>query len=91
MKQREEEIQMKLEDYKKTLEKEQQAQIKRKTQEIAAQYKQERDKEIEKAIESMDAEAQAGRKELQEALRSIYLNYHNLAELIIILLSFFVY
>ncbi|CAB3261718.1 unnamed protein product [Arctia plantaginis] len=69
MKQREEEIQIQLEDYKKTLEKEQQAQIKRKTQEIAAQFKQERDKEIEKAIESMDAEAQAGRKELHDALR----------------------
>ncbi|CAH0585515.1 unnamed protein product [Chrysodeixis includens] len=69
MKQREIEIQKQLEDYKKQLEAEQQAQIKRKTAEIVAQHKQERDKEIERAIESMEAEAQAGRRELQDALR----------------------
>ncbi|XP_075978347.1 centrosomal protein dilatory [Anticarsia gemmatalis] len=66
---KEEELKQKLEDYKKMLEMEQQTQIKRKTQEIAAQHKQERDREIEKAIESMEAEAQAGRRELQDALR----------------------
>lgn len=69
MKLREIEIQKQLEDYKKQLEVEQQAQIKRKTAEIIAQHKQERDKEIERAIESMEAEAQAGRRELQDALR----------------------
>ena len=60
-----------LEEHKKKLEVEQQLAIKRKTAEIAAQHKQERDKEIERAIESMDAEAQAGRRELQDALRYV--------------------
>ncbi|CAH0692011.1 unnamed protein product [Spodoptera exigua] len=68
--QREElEMHQQLEKYKKQLEVEQQLHIKRKTAEISAQHKHERDREIERAIESMEAEAQAGRKELQEALR----------------------
>lgn len=41
----------------------------KKVTEIAAQHKIERDREIERAIESMESEAQAGRRELQEALR----------------------
>ncbi|KAF9423871.1 hypothetical protein HW555_000929 [Spodoptera exigua] len=69
MKQKEEEMHQQLEEYKKQLEVEQQLHIKRKTAEISAQHKHERDREIERAIESMEAEAQAGRKELQEALR----------------------
>ncbi|KOB66796.1 5-azacytidine-induced protein 1, partial [Operophtera brumata] len=48
---------------------EQQLTLKKKVTEIAAQHKIERDREIEKAIENMDAEAQAGRKELQDAIR----------------------
>ncbi|KAH9643455.1 hypothetical protein HF086_002574 [Spodoptera exigua] len=69
MKQKEVEMHQQLEEYKKQLEVEQQLHIKRKTAEISAQHKHERDREIERAIESMEAEAQAGRKELQEALR----------------------
>ncbi|XP_047030428.1 centrosomal protein of 131 kDa [Helicoverpa zea] len=68
-KEKETEMQHQLEEFKKQLEAEHQLLLKRKTAEIAAQHKQERDKEIERAIESMEAEAQAGRKELQDALR----------------------
>ncbi|XP_060803284.1 centrosomal protein of 131 kDa [Amyelois transitella] len=63
------ELEEKFEQYKKDFEIEQQMALKRKVAEIAAQHKMERDREIELAIESMEAEAQAGRKELQEAIR----------------------
>ncbi|KAJ0176453.1 hypothetical protein K1T71_007632 [Dendrolimus kikuchii] len=69
LKQKQDELEQQYEKYKKDFEAEQQLVLKRKVTEISAQHKQERDKEIEKAIESMEAEAQAGRKELQEALR----------------------
>ncbi|XP_045498667.1 centrosomal protein of 131 kDa [Colias croceus] len=55
--------------YKKQHEAEQQLAFKKRVTEIAAQHKCERDREIERAIESMEAEAQAGRRELQDALR----------------------
>ncbi|XP_035440441.2 centrosomal protein of 131 kDa-like isoform X1 [Spodoptera frugiperda] len=69
IKQKEVEMKQQLEEHKKQLEVEQQLQIKRKTAEIAAQHKHERDREIERAIDNMEAEAQAGRRELQDALR----------------------
>ncbi|XP_039753596.1 centrosomal protein of 131 kDa [Pararge aegeria] len=69
LKQKREELLIEFEQYKKDYEAEQQLVLKKKVTEITAQHKLERDREIEKAIESMDAEAQAGRKELQEALR----------------------
>ncbi|KAM3957583.1 uncharacterized protein ACR2FA_008438 [Aphomia sociella] len=69
MKEREKEIQEQFERYKREFEAEQQVVLKRKVTEISAQHKQERDREIERAIESMEAEAQVGRKELQEAIR----------------------
>ncbi|CAH1638368.1 unnamed protein product [Spodoptera littoralis] len=69
MKQKEVEMKQQLEEHKKQLEVEQQLQIKRKTAEISAQHKHERDREIERAIDNMEAEAQAGRRELQDALR----------------------
>lgn len=62
-------MQEEFEQYKKEYEAEQQILLKKKVTEISAQHKLERDREIEKAIESMEAEAQAGRRELQEALR----------------------
>ncbi|XP_045772717.1 centrosomal protein of 131 kDa [Maniola jurtina] len=69
LKQKREELEKEFEQYKKDYEADQQLLLKKKVTEIAAQHKLERDKEIEKAIESMEAEAQAGRKELQDALR----------------------
>ncbi|KAG6444606.1 centrosomal protein of 131 kDa [Manduca sexta] len=69
VKQKQQELEEQFEEYKKKYEAEQQVILKKKVTEIAAQHKQERDREIERAIESMEAEAQAGRKELQEALR----------------------
>ncbi|XP_050684984.1 centrosomal protein of 131 kDa [Leptidea sinapis] len=57
------------EQYKRDVEAEHQVLLKKKVTDIVAQHKLERDREIEKAIESMEAEAQAGRKELQDALR----------------------
>ncbi|XP_052753390.1 centrosomal protein of 131 kDa [Galleria mellonella] len=69
MKEREKELQEQFEQYKREFEAEQQLVLKRKVVEISTQHKQERDREIELAIESMEAEAQAGRKELQEAIR----------------------
>ncbi|XP_023941852.1 centrosomal protein of 131 kDa [Bicyclus anynana] len=69
LKLKQEELVQEFEQYKKDYEADQQLLLKKKVTEIAAQHKLERDREIEKAIESMEAEAQAGRKELQEALR----------------------
>lgn len=69
MEQKHKDLEQKFEQYKKDFEAEQQLMMKKKVNEITAQHKLERDKEIEKAIESMEAEAQAGRKELQEALK----------------------
>ncbi|CAH0715337.1 unnamed protein product, partial [Brenthis ino] len=69
LKKQREEMQQEFEQYKKEYEAEQQMLLKKKVMEISAQHKLERDREIEKAIESMEAEAQAGRRELQEALR----------------------
>ncbi|XP_049873595.1 centrosomal protein of 131 kDa [Pectinophora gossypiella] len=69
MQKKQEEMEQKFEQYKKEFEAEQQVLLKKKVTEISAQHKMERDREIERAIESMEAEAQAGRKELQEALR----------------------
>ncbi|XP_028030053.1 centrosomal protein of 131 kDa [Bombyx mandarina] len=69
LKQKQEDLEKRFEEHKKEFEAEQQVLLKKKVTEIAAQHKQERDREIEKAIESMEAEAQTGRKELQEALR----------------------
>ncbi|XP_045536522.1 centrosomal protein of 131 kDa [Papilio machaon] len=63
------ELEEEFERYKKEFEAEQQIVLKKKVTEISAQHKLERDREIEKAIESMEAEAQAGRRELQEAMR----------------------
>lgn len=62
-------LEAQFEQYKKEFEAEQNLSLKRKVAEISAQHKVERDREIEKAIESMEAEAQAGRKELQDAIR----------------------
>ncbi|XP_026327270.1 reticulocyte-binding protein 2 homolog a [Hyposmocoma kahamanoa] len=69
MEQKQKDLEQKFEQYKKDFEAEQQLIMKKKVAEITTQHKLERDKEIEKAIESMEAEAQAGRKELQEALK----------------------
>ncbi|XP_059052047.1 centrosomal protein of 131 kDa [Achroia grisella] len=69
MKEREKEMQEQFEQYKRDFEAEQQVVLKRKVMEISTQHKQERDREIERAIDSMEAEAQAGRKDLQEAIR----------------------
>ncbi|XP_072949510.1 uncharacterized protein dila [Epargyreus clarus] len=69
IRQKSKQMEEEFEQYKKDYEAEQQVVLKKKVTEIAAQHKQERDREIEKAIESMEAEAQAGRKDLQEALR----------------------
>ncbi|GBP90301.1 Centrosomal protein of 131 kDa [Eumeta japonica] len=63
------EMEGEFERYKREFEAEQQVILKRKVTEISMQHKLERDREIEKAIESMEAEAQQGRKELQDALR----------------------
>ncbi|XP_068633207.1 centrosomal protein of 131 kDa [Battus philenor] len=63
------ELEEEYEQHKKEFEAQQQIILKKKIEDISAQHKLERDREIEKAIESMEAEAQAGRKELQEALR----------------------
>ncbi|XP_045484034.1 centrosomal protein of 131 kDa isoform X2 [Pieris rapae] len=57
------------EKHKREFEAEQQVLFKRRVTELSAQHKLERDREIEKAIESLEAEAQTGRKELQDALR----------------------
>ncbi|CAH4028270.1 unnamed protein product [Pieris brassicae] len=57
------------EKHKREFEAEQKVLFKRKVTELTAQHKLERDGEIEKAIESLEAEAQTGRKELQDALR----------------------
>ncbi|XP_047990921.1 centrosomal protein of 131 kDa-like [Leguminivora glycinivorella] len=64
-----EELEQEFEQHKKEFEAEQQLALKKKVAEIAAQHKRERDREIECAIERMEEEAQAGRKELQEAIR----------------------
>ncbi|CAG9103004.1 unnamed protein product [Plutella xylostella] len=69
MKQKRIELEQEFETYKKEFEASQQAALKAKVTEIGVQHKRERDREIEKAIESMEAEAQAGRRELQDALR----------------------
>ncbi|KAG7308441.1 hypothetical protein JYU34_005647 [Plutella xylostella] len=69
MKQKRIELEQEFETYKKEFEASQQAALKAKVTEIGMQHKRERDREIEKAIESMEAEAQAGRRELQDALR----------------------
>ncbi|XP_013170159.1 PREDICTED: centrosomal protein of 131 kDa isoform X2 [Papilio xuthus] len=69
LKQKRIELEEEFQRYKKEFEAEQQIVLKKKVTEISAQHKLERDREIEKAIESMEAEAQAGRRELQEALR----------------------
>ncbi|XP_050350508.1 centrosomal protein of 131 kDa isoform X2 [Nymphalis io] len=69
LKQKRDELQEEFEHYKKEYEANQQALLKKKETDIATQHRLERDREIEKAIESMEAEAQAGRKELQDALR----------------------
>ncbi|CAH2048787.1 unnamed protein product, partial [Iphiclides podalirius] len=63
------ELEEEFEQRRKELEAEQQVALKKRVTEISAQHKMERDREIEKAIESMEAEAQAGRRELQEALK----------------------
>ncbi|XP_047504018.1 centrosomal protein of 131 kDa [Pieris napi] len=57
------------EKHKREFEADQQVLFKRRVTELTAQHKLERDREIEKAIESLEAEAQTGRKELQDALR----------------------
>ncbi|KAI8437070.1 hypothetical protein MSG28_010430 [Choristoneura fumiferana] len=64
-----EELEQEFEQHKREFEAEQQLALKKRVTEIAAQHKQERDREIERAIESMEAEAQAGRRELQDAMR----------------------
>ncbi|XP_063826097.1 centrosomal protein of 131 kDa-like [Ostrinia nubilalis] len=69
LKQKQLELEERFEQHKRDFENEQQLILKRKIAEISAQHKHERDREIERAIESMEAEAQAGRKDLQEALR----------------------
>ncbi|CAH0398209.1 unnamed protein product [Chilo suppressalis] len=66
---KEKDLEDRFEQFKKDFEAEQQLILKRKTTEITAQQKLERDREIERAIESMETEAQAARKELQEAMR----------------------
>ncbi|KAL0838611.1 hypothetical protein ABMA28_016700 [Loxostege sticticalis] len=69
LKQKQLELEERFEQHKRDFENEQQLILKRKIAEISAQHKHERDREIERAIESMEAEAQAGRKDLQDALR----------------------
>nr|XP_026486552.1 centrosomal protein of 131 kDa-like [Vanessa tameamea] len=69
LKQKRDELQDEFERYKKEYEANQQVLLKKRETEIATQHRLERDREIEKAIESMEAEAQVGRKELQDALR----------------------
>ncbi|XP_053609925.1 centrosomal protein of 131 kDa isoform X2 [Plodia interpunctella] len=69
LKEKTRELEQKFEQYKKEFEAEQQMNLKRKISEISAQHKLERDREIERAIDNMEAEAQVGRKELQEAIR----------------------
>ncbi|KAJ2949288.1 hypothetical protein O0L34_g6237 [Tuta absoluta] len=69
LQQKQQEFEQKFEQHKKEFEAQQQLLLKKKVTEISAQHKQERDREIEKAIESMEAEAQQGRKELQDALK----------------------
>ncbi|CAK1580538.1 unnamed protein product [Parnassius mnemosyne] len=69
LKEKRAELEEEFEKHKKEFEAQQQMILKKKVAEISAQYKLERDREIEKAIESMEAEAQAGRRELQDALR----------------------
>ncbi|XP_041979594.1 centrosomal protein of 131 kDa isoform X2 [Aricia agestis] len=63
------ELENEFEIYKRDYEAEQRVLLRKRETEISAQHKLERDREIEKAIESLEAEAQAGRRELQEALR----------------------
>ncbi|CAG9561710.1 unnamed protein product [Danaus chrysippus] len=63
------ELEEEFNQYKKEYEADQQVLLMKKVTEIATQHKLERDREIERAIESMESEAQAGRRELQEALR----------------------
>ncbi|CAK1551273.1 unnamed protein product [Leptosia nina] len=62
-------LEAEFEVYKREYEADQQVLFKKKVTELSAQHKLDRDREIEKAIESLEAEAQAGRKELQDALR----------------------
>lgn len=62
--------------YKEEYIKKQAVFLKEKEMEIKALVRRERDREIEKAIDCMEMEAQEGRKETQDAIR--YVLYYNI-------------
>lgn len=69
MKQLEEKMIKEFDDYKVDYSKKQSVSLKEKESEINLMLRRERDKEIEKVIDCMEAEAQEGRKNMQENIK----------------------